>query len=71
MPKRTVDYLSPMQKLRLTLLVLALVIGIGTVGFVILEDMNPLDALYMTIITLSTVGFREVIELDEKGKVFV
>lgn len=60
-----------MQKLRLTLLALMLVVAIGTVGFIILEGMNPLDALYMTIITLSTVGFREVIDLDERGKVFV
>lgn len=43
----------------------------GTIGFVAIEGMEPLDALYMTIITLSTVGFREVAPLDPIGKIFV
>ncbi len=36
----------------------------------IIEDMRFLDALYMTVITLATVGFKEVKDLDEKGKIF-
>lgn len=43
---------------------------IGVVGYSILENYNPLDALFMTIITISTVGFREVQPLSYGGKIF-
>ncbi|SYZ73924.1 TrkA-N domain protein [Candidatus Zixiibacteriota bacterium] len=44
---------------------------VGTAGFVILEKMDLLDGLYMTIITLSTGGFGEVIPLHTAGRIFV
>lgn len=47
-----------------------LLIGIGTAGFMIFQDFSFVEALYMTIITLSTVGFGEVKPLDETGRVF-
>jgi len=55
--------------LRLALALLAIIL-IGTVGYIILEQWAWWDALYMTIITLSTVGFREVGTLSFKGRVF-
>lgn len=65
--------MSPEQLLRriwtaLSLLAVVLIIGWG--GFIAIEGFSPLDALYMTIITISTVGFREVRPLDAAGKVF-
>jgi len=42
----------------------------GTAGFVIIEHMKPFDALYMTVITLTTVGYFEVQELSTQGRVF-
>jgi len=42
----------------------------GTFGYMIIQDMRFIDALYMTVITLATVGFREVKDLDENGKIF-
>ncbi|MEE9442282.1 MAG: potassium channel protein [candidate division Zixibacteria bacterium] len=47
-----------------------LIIFIGTTGYSFLEDWGILDSLYMTIITLSTVGFMEVRHLSEAGRVF-
>jgi voltage-gated potassium channel len=64
-------YLTSMQKLRIALLASAIVLAAGMTGFIWLENMNPLDALYMTVITLSTVGFREVMPLHPAGKFFV
>ena len=61
---------SPIRKLRLALLVLVILIAGGTFGFVVIEKMHPLNALYMTIITISTVGFGEVAPLHATGKVF-
>lgn len=42
---------------------------IGTVGYVLL-GLSVLDALYMTIITITTVGFREVVDFGTTGKIF-
>jgi voltage-gated potassium channel len=42
----------------------------GTAGYMVFEGWSFLDALYMTVITLTTVGFREVRPLDESGQIF-
>jgi voltage-gated potassium channel len=42
----------------------------GTLGFRVIENLSWLDALYMTVITLSTVGFGEVHPLSPAGKAF-
>ncbi len=46
------------------------VIFLGTLGYIIIEKWNILDSFYMTIITLSTVGYREVHPLTPTGKLF-
>ncbi|TWO34295.1 potassium channel protein [Seonamhaeicola sediminis] len=52
----------------LTLLVVLMLIGI--VGFMVISDYSWIDALYMTVITMTTVGFGEVEPLDEQAKIF-
>jgi voltage-gated potassium channel len=52
------------------LVFLVLVMALGTLWFVIMEDHSFLDGLYMTVITISTVGFREVKTLDGSGRLF-
>jgi voltage-gated potassium channel len=58
-------------KLRLVGAAVVLLLVGGTIGFMIIESMSPLDALYMTVITLSTVGFGEVMPLHPAGRLFV
>lgn len=43
---------------------------VGVVGFMLVAAASPLDALYMTVITLSTVGYNEIVPLDQGGQVF-
>ncbi|MDX1389623.1 MAG: potassium channel protein, partial [Acidobacteriota bacterium] len=43
---------------------------VGTIGFCVLEGWSVTDALYMTVITVSTVGFKEVHPLSPAGKLF-
>lgn len=43
---------------------------IGVLGYMGLEEYSFVDALYMTVITLSTVGFKEVKELSSIGRLF-
>jgi voltage-gated potassium channel len=42
----------------------------GTAGYSIIEDWAPFDALYMTVITLATVGYGETHPLTSAGRVF-
>ncbi|MCP4566719.1 MAG: potassium channel protein [FCB group bacterium] len=58
------------SKFRLSMAFGILTIVVGTGGFVIIEGWEILDALYMTIITLSTVGFKEMHTLSAGGRVF-
>ena len=57
------------RRLRLALAMLASVFVVGTIGYVIL-GFSLLDAVYQTVTTVATVGFREVRPLDDAGKVF-
>lgn len=46
------------------------ILTIGVVGYMILSDFGFIDALYMTVITISTVGFRELHPMNTEEKVF-
>ncbi len=48
---------------------LILVLSMGTAGYMILEQWNFLDSLYMTVITISTVGFSEVKPVSDQGRI--
>ena len=56
------------KKLRYALSMLIGIIAFGTVGYYLIENMTLFEAFYMTIITLSTVGFSEVIPLSQAGR---
>lgn len=62
--------MDPVRHLKISLCVLLILVSGGTLGYSTIEGWGPLDSLYMTIITLGTVGFREVHELDDAGKLF-
>ncbi len=47
-----------------------LIIAAGTIGYMMIEGWPFVDALYMTVITISTVGFKEVNQVDEGGRIF-
>lgn len=46
------------------------IITIGIFGFMIIDDYSFINAVYMTVITVSTVGFREAQPLSDAGKLF-
>jgi voltage-gated potassium channel len=74
-PKEGVlNWLASMDPSRREILVasaaLVVVIAIGTVGYTLLEGWPWIDGLYMTFITLSTIGFGEVRPLSPIGRFF-
>jgi len=57
-------------KLYTALFLLVSMLVIGILGFRIISDYSWIDALYMTVITITTVGFGEVQPLDANAKIF-
>ena len=58
------------QRLIAALVVLAVVFLAGTAGYMLFEGASAGDAAYMTLITVSTVGYREAVGLDAGGRVW-
>jgi voltage-gated potassium channel len=62
--------MTPFRRLRISLALLVAVVAVGTFGYVSIERYSLLDALYMTVTTLTTVGFGEVHPLSPAGRLF-
>ncbi len=58
------------RQLQLAAGLLLVVLTAGTLGYMTIEGWSAWDAFYMTIISVSTVGYREVHDLDFAGQVF-
>lgn len=64
------DRLLRVQGLGLAVALLFFVIAGGTAGYMTIERWDAWDAFYMTIITVTTVGYREVHDLSRAGQAF-
>jgi voltage-gated potassium channel len=60
----------PLRRFRLPAVLLGLVLIAGVAGYMLIEGWDLLDAFYMTIITISTVGYKEVHTLSNAGEIF-
>jgi len=49
---------------------LCLVVTMGVVGYVVIADLSAFDALYQTVITVTTIGFQEIEPLDRGARWF-
>lgn len=58
------------KKLLISLLMITSIVAFGTIGYMNIEGWSFLDSIYMTIITLASVGYKEVRELSENGRIF-
>ncbi|PIE59588.1 MAG: hypothetical protein CSA32_03320 [Desulfobulbus propionicus] len=58
------------NKIALSFLFLVFIIAFGTLGFKLIDDYPLLDAMYMCVITISTVGYGEVHPLSPWGRLF-
>ncbi len=53
---------------RIALFLLSAIVAFGTVGYMVIEGWSAWDGLYMTIISLTTVGYREVHPMSRAGE---
>lgn len=58
------------RKLLLIIFMLVVLLSTGTIGYILIEDWRPLDALYMTVITVATIGYGELQPLSDAGREF-
>ena len=59
-----------LKRVKVLLLALIGVTLVGVTGFVTLEDMSLLDATYLTVATIATVGYGDVVARTPAGKIF-
>jgi voltage-gated potassium channel len=62
--------MEPQKRLRRGIIILASIIAAGTVGYMLIEGWALTEAVYMTVITVSTVGYGEIHPLSEAGRIF-
>jgi len=61
---------NPFKRLRQGLIILASIVAAGTIGYMYLEGWSFGEAIFMTVITISTVGYTEVHPLSAAGRIF-
>ena len=62
--------MTPTRRFALAISLVALMTVVGAAGYIMIEHMSLLDAFYMSVITISTVGFQEVKPLSPAGRLF-
>jgi voltage-gated potassium channel len=61
---------NPLLRFRLPAVLLLIVVAVGVAGYMVIEGWDFLDAFFMTIITISTVGYSEIHPLSAAGRLF-
>lgn len=62
--------MEPLRHVLIAVSLLVSVVIIGAVGFMHIEGLEPLNALYMAIATVTTVGYGDIVPLTPAGKLF-
>ena len=65
-----VPLVEPERRLLIAAILLPALLVLGVTGYMLIEGWSFLDALYMTVTAVTTVGFREVQPLSDGGRVF-
>ncbi|HEY6958314.1 MAG TPA: potassium channel protein [Candidatus Limnocylindria bacterium] len=61
---------NPLRRFQLSVLLVVVALVYGTAGYMLIEGWSGIDALYMALTTIATVGFGEVHPLSTAGRIF-
>jgi voltage-gated potassium channel len=61
---------APLSKLKIALSLVLTIFLMGTIGFHTIEGWNLVDSFYVTVTTLSTVGYGDFVPRTTPGKLF-
>ncbi len=64
------DYRKLRRRITVSVLLLVAVLVTGTVGYSVIEGWTYFESLYMTVITMTTIGYEEVHTLSKQGRLF-
>ena len=64
------EYYGHLAPFRLPLILTVLIMLIGTMGYMIIDNFPLMDAIYQTGITFTTVGFGEIKPISDMGRIF-
>ena len=68
--RRSYEPRLALRRVQSAALALVIITAVGVLGYMVFEGWRFTDALYMTVITLTTVGYREVRVLDASGQLW-
>jgi voltage-gated potassium channel Kch len=69
--RRSYEPRLALRRVQSAVLALVIITVVGIFGYVVFEGWSFTDALYMSVITLTTVGYREVRVLDTSGQLWI
>lgn len=58
------------RQIRLAISAFAIILPIGVIGFIVFEKFSLLDSVWLTVITLATIGYGDVVARTPEGRVF-
>ncbi|SFZ97439.1 Potassium channel protein [hydrothermal vent metagenome] len=64
------EFYGHLAPFRLPLVLTVFIMLVGTLGYMIIDDFSLMDAIYQTGITFTTVGFGEIEEISDLGRIF-
>ena len=64
------EYYGHLALFRLPLILTVLIMLLGTIGYMAIDDFPLMDAIYQTGITFTTVGFGEIRPISDMGRIF-
>jgi voltage-gated potassium channel len=66
--QRSLFYGPELNRFRIGVAGIVVAVAIGFVGYQVFADASAFDAIFLTVITISTVGYSEIIELGDAGR---